>query len=99
MSRDSNHEMTRCCPKAGAPISSERTSSLAWLFLTCIWLYRRTLKHYCVARGVTCLHYPTCSEYARLALHKYPVLTALRLAWSRYHDCNPFSGRPYLDPP
>lgn len=59
--------------------------------LTGSWLLRRA--------GVTCLHHPTCSEYARLAFAKYSFLRALKLTWRRWRACNPFSGLAYIDWP
>jgi putative component of membrane protein insertase Oxa1/YidC/SpoIIIJ protein YidD len=87
-------ESSRACDSGMRP-----PSLLAWVFLLLIHLYRATLRHYYVWRGTTCLHAPTCSEYARLAFYKYPVATAVARSWHRYRDCNPFSGRPYIDPP
>lgn len=76
-----------------------RPSIIARLLLLGIVVYRATLKRILVARGVTCLHYPTCSEYARLSLRKYRVIHAVQRSWARLRDCHPFSGRPYFDPP
>ena len=69
------------------------------LFIMGIYLYRCTLRHYFVFRGTRCLHHPSCSEYGRLALVKYPLRTALAMTWRRYTGCNPLSGRPYIDFP
>jgi putative component of membrane protein insertase Oxa1/YidC/SpoIIIJ protein YidD len=49
--------------------------------------------------GVQCLHYPSCSEYARIAYGKYSFVKATVVSYGRYRDCNPLSGRPYMDPP
>ncbi|MFY0631184.1 MAG: membrane protein insertion efficiency factor YidD [Flavobacteriaceae bacterium] len=46
-----------------------------------------------------CLHYPSCSNYAILALKKYGFIKAVKLSRKRYYDCNPFSHRPYIDYP
>jgi putative component of membrane protein insertase Oxa1/YidC/SpoIIIJ protein YidD len=85
--------------RESALIRSSRPSLAAWVLLFGIVVYRATLKRVLVARGVTCLHHPTCSEYARICLHKYRLVPAIRWSWERLRDCHPFSGRPYLDPP
>ncbi len=64
-----------------------------------ICLYRATLSPWLRRKGVTCLHYPTCSEYGLLAFAKYHFRHALFLTWNRVRDCHPFSGRPYIDYP
>ena len=46
-----------------------------------------------------CLHHPSCSNYALLALKKYNIYKALKLTISRYKDCNLFSNRPFIDYP
>ena len=51
------------------------------------------------ARPSRCIHEPSCSDYAVLALRRYPLPTALGKAWGRLRDCHPFSGRPYVDLP
>lgn len=76
-----------------------RVTLFAIILLFVIRVYRQTLRKLLVARGVTCLHSPTCSEYARQALLKYPVKRAIGLAVARLRDCHPFSGRPFIDPP
>ena len=46
-----------------------------------------------------CLHYPTCSNYAILALEKYPFKIAIRMIILRLIDCNPYSDRHFFDYP
>lgn len=46
-----------------------------------------------------CLHYPSCSQYAIIALNKYPATIALRKIIKRLRNCNPFSGCSYYDYP
>jgi hypothetical protein len=46
-----------------------------------------------------CLHYPTCSNYAILALEKYPFKIAIRMIILRLKDCNPYSSRHFFDYP
>jgi putative component of membrane protein insertase Oxa1/YidC/SpoIIIJ protein YidD len=72
---------------------------LNWLAILLIQIYQRTLSQRLYQRGVRCLHYPSCSQYAALAYQKYGFLKATQLAWCRYWDCQPFSGRPYIDYP
>ena len=64
-----------------------------------IRIYQGTVSHYWRARGITCLHYPTCSHYGLIAFEKYRFRTALKLTHQRVRNCHPFSGRPYLDYP
>lgn len=49
--------------------------------------------------GMNCLHYPSCSQYARLAFRKYSFRAACRLVWRRWRACNPLSGLAYIDWP
>lgn len=46
-----------------------------------------------------CLHYPSCSNYAIMALRKYNFISAIKSVKNRYNDCNPFSNRPFIDYP
>lgn len=46
-----------------------------------------------------CLHYPTCSNYAILALEKYAFKIAGKKIFYRLRDCNPYSDRDYIDYP
>ncbi len=46
-----------------------------------------------------CLYYPSCSNYAILALKKYNFIRAIKCSKARYNDCNPYSNRPYIDYP
>jgi putative component of membrane protein insertase Oxa1/YidC/SpoIIIJ protein YidD len=64
-----------------------------------IRVYQLTASQLLRRAGVRCLHYPSCSEYARMAFNKYPFRAACRLAWQRWRACNPFSGRAYIDWP
>lgn len=49
--------------------------------------------------GIRCIHHPSCSHYAILALRKYPLSTAIAMTKDRLRECHPFSGRPYIDFP
>jgi putative membrane protein insertion efficiency factor len=73
--------------------------ALNWLAILAIRVYQRTLSPALGRRGMCCLHHPSCSEYGVLAYRKYGFVRATLLTWSRYRDCHPFSGRPYVDFP
>ncbi|HPQ69086.1 MAG TPA: membrane protein insertion efficiency factor YidD [bacterium] len=49
--------------------------------------------------GCQCLHYPTCSEFAVLALQRHGLIKGWRMALCRVADCHPAGGRPYVDFP
>lgn len=49
--------------------------------------------------GVRCLHFPSCSEYAVLALQKHGFVEGWRRALRRVADCRPDGGRPFVDLP
>lgn len=51
-------------------------------------LYQRTVSG---AFGRRCRYYPTCSEYARLAIRDYGALRGSILAGWRLLRCNPFT--------
>jgi putative membrane protein insertion efficiency factor len=72
---------------------------LNWLAILAIRIYQGSLAKLLRKRGVRCLHYPSCSEYGVMAFRKYGFLKATVQTWGRYRDCNPFSGRPYIDFP
>jgi uncharacterized protein len=40
--------------------------------------------------GSQCRFYPTCSEYARLAIERYGVFKGTRLALTRIVKCHPW---------
>ena len=67
--------------------------------LILITIYRILVSPIMRWRKVTCLHYPTCSHYGALAFSKYRFNTAFKMTYCRIRDCNPFSGRPYIDYP
>lgn len=69
-----------------------------WMNRLSIKLIRR-YQYYSRNSEHKCLHYPTCSNYAILALEKYPFLTAVKKTVTRLRDCNPFSDRDYFDYP
>ena len=43
----------------------------------------------------TCRHIPTCSEYSRLSIEKYPIHIAIKKISIRLLKCNPFSEGGY----
>lgn len=69
---------------------------LVWLSIQLIVLYQRRLSK---RTGLTCRHFPSCSEYAVLALQKYGFINGWRAALRRVADCHPEGGRPYVDLP
>ena len=73
--------------------------TFCWLAIIFIRCYRRLVAPLLRRKGLTCLHYPTCSEYGLIAFNKYAFVRAFCLTWKRWRDCHPFSGRPYVDYP
>lgn len=65
------------------------------IFICFVRLYQKFKQN----RKPRCLHYPSCSNYAILALKKYNLFVALFKIINRIRDCNPFSSRPYIDYP
>ncbi len=45
--------------------------------------------------GVHCKYYPTCSEYAKLAILKHGLFKGIFLSIKRFFKCNPFSKGGY----
>ena len=63
------------------------------LLLAAICFYQR---HISSGTPPSCLFYPTCSQYAYEAIHKYGPLKGGWLAIRRLLRCNPFyKGDPY----
>ncbi|MBL8898261.1 MAG: membrane protein insertion efficiency factor YidD [Planctomycetes bacterium] len=79
--------------------SSGRPGYGCWLARVAIHTYRAVGSPIMRWRRMTCLHYPTCSHYGLIAFRKYHFWRALRVTFSRWRDCHPFSGRPYIDYP
>ncbi|MFA7676668.1 MAG: membrane protein insertion efficiency factor YidD [Candidatus Omnitrophota bacterium] len=63
------------------------------LLLVCLSWYQRFSKLF----GPHCIYIPTCSEYAKQALGRYPSYKALYLIVKRILRCNPLS-KGGLDP-
>ncbi|TDW99745.1 membrane protein insertion efficiency factor YidD [Dinghuibacter silviterrae] len=71
------------------------TLPLSLIGIGLVKIYQRTkTRHYS-----KCLHFPSCSNYALLALRKYSFFKAVWISVKRYRDCHPFSNRPYVDYP
>jgi putative membrane protein insertion efficiency factor len=58
--------------------------------------YQRT---YALLLDVTCRHYPSCSEYAVLALQRYGFVAGWRKGLRRVADCHPGGPRSFIDMP
>lgn len=46
----------------------------------------------------SCRFYPSCSEYAKLALKNLPLTSAIFAIIKRLLSCHPFSRKPYYNP-
>jgi hypothetical protein len=71
---------------------------ISWLntqFIKLIKIYQLFTKN----KKHKCLHYPSCSNYAILALEKYSFIIAVKKIILRLRNCNPFSDRDYFDYP
>lgn len=55
--------------------------------LLVIWLYQKVISP---LLGPSCIYYPSCSEYARQALHKHGILWGSYLSVTRIVRCHPF---------
>ena len=71
------------------------TNPLNRFCIVLILIYKKTK----IRKHDKCLHYPSCSNYGILALKKYNLYTAIKKTAMRISDCNPFSGRAYIDYP
>jgi putative component of membrane protein insertase Oxa1/YidC/SpoIIIJ protein YidD len=70
-----------------------------WFAILVIHIYRLFGSPYMRYRGVRCLRIPTCSEYAILALRKYPLVQAIKMIYQRVKDCNVGNSRSFIDYP
>ncbi len=50
-----------------------------------------------ISKGYVCMHYPTCSEYAKQAIDRYGVKWGLILGFQRVMRCRP-GNDPSIDP-
>ena len=58
-------------------------------------LYKKFISPIFKTMGVECKYYPTCSEYAKLAIEKYGCVRGIYLSIKRIIKCNPFSKGGY----
>lgn len=58
-------------------------------------LYKKFISPIFKTMGVECKYYPTCSEYAKLAIEKYGCIRGIYLSIKRIIKCNPFSKGGY----
>ena len=58
------------------------------LFLTLLFIYQTCVSPYLLK---SCLFSPTCSNYAKEVIKKYPIPKALYLILKRILKCHPFS--------
>jgi putative membrane protein insertion efficiency factor len=65
---------------------------IAFLLIKIIILYRRFISP---LKPASCRFYPTCSEYAILAIRKYGVLKGSFMAIKRILKCHPFNPGGY----
>ncbi|TET44822.1 membrane protein insertion efficiency factor YidD [candidate division TA06 bacterium] len=70
---------------------------VSWL-IACIRLYQRCISPV-ISRWIQCRYYPTCSEYAVLAIRKYGLRRGVRKTWQRLRRCSPYSLDSCLDLP
>ncbi len=57
------------------------------LLLALLWIYRKIISP---LKPPTCRFYPTCSEYALLAIKKYGAAKGTVLTLKRLLKCHPF---------
>ena len=50
-------------------------------------------------RNIVCRFYPTCSEYAIVALREHGLVRGVILAWGRVRRCTPDNCDSCFDPP
>ncbi|MCP3659905.1 MAG: membrane protein insertion efficiency factor YidD [Bacteroidetes bacterium] len=52
---------------------------------------------YCISPmlGNCCRFYPSCSEYAKIAILKYGIIKGLKLTLKRISKCHPFGKHGY----
>lgn len=63
-----------------------------------IKLYKRILSPI-LSKKIHCRFYPTCSEYAILALEKYSLMVALKKIIKRLLRCNKYNTESCIDYP
>lgn len=80
-------------------LSKGNLSVLSKVAILTIRIYQASMSRMLRRHGVTCLHYPTCSNYGIMAFEKYGFCKAFSVTINRCRDCHPFSGRAYIDYP
>ena len=65
------------------------------MLLFILRVYKKFISPLFKAMGVECKYYPTCSEYAKLAIEKYGCIKGIYLSIKRIIKCNPFSKGGY----
>lgn len=65
---------------------------LTALGLAALRIYRKAISPY---HPMTCRYYPSCSEYAEIAIRRYGPYRGSWLALRRILRCHPFSGSGY----
>lgn len=60
------------------------------IILSILKLYQKIISPIFVGLGIRCRFYPTCSEYAVLAVQKYGIIKAVYLSCLRVLKCNPW---------
>jgi putative membrane protein insertion efficiency factor len=60
---------------------------VVWVLTGAITIYQKTLSY---AFGPRCRFYPSCSQYAKECLCKYPLSSALHRISRRLLSCHPF---------
>ena len=63
-----------------------------------IWLinnYQKYISKWLTSKNINCKFYPTCSEYAKMAIQKYGAIKGSIIAIKRILKCNPFSKGGY----
>ena len=63
-----------------------------------IRFYQKALSQ-TVARRMRCRFYPSCSEYAIMAIHRYGVVRGLTKAFDRVRRCRPDNLESCIDYP
>ena len=60
-----------------------------------IEVYQKKISPIFKSFGVNCKHYPSCSEYMKLAIIKYGCIKGIFKGIKRILKCNPFSKGGY----
>ena len=58
---------------------------------------KKFLEYLGLIRNNSCVFYPTCSEYTKLAINKYGVLKGLYMGFLRILRCHPWQKN-HIDP-